>query len=176
MISDTESHESARKRPRRRFTIHDLEQVAELAAKRFTDTMACQVHGFNYDSFRNYLTKARNQSRFNDILTRTRANQLKAHIENIEDAALAKGVFTKPEWRASESLIKLKFPELYPQANQSAAPQVTIQIGLIHEQLKRVIGFDDIKEAALIEQPRIKMPVRNTKPSNGTTEIGAAIG
>ena len=167
MISDTEPSIPDTKRRQRRFIQDDLDRICELLTKRHSEAQACELIGIKPDSFYSWKARKRNSSVFASTFTRARAIQLNNHVENIEDAALANGIFTKPDWRASESLIKLKFPELYPQPGLAPAPQVTVQIGIIHEQLKRVIGFNNVSEATLIDdkiqsvaQATIKMPVR----------------
>ncbi len=120
---DVESSVSKQKRPYRRFKLQDLEDVAALAAKRLTDTQACQHLGINYFSFKTWVSKNRHEAKFADILSRTRAAQLVDAIENIEDAAKGKGVHQKADWRASKALLDFKFPELINGRNHADASE-----------------------------------------------------
>ena len=148
------------KRRYRRFNLRDVEDIAVLAAKRLTDTMACEILGINYDSFRVWKCKNKNDTLLTSAFNRARANQLKSHIENIEDAAIGAGVHSKrPDWRASDALIKLKFPELAPQI--LTIPSPTLNLSTMTDALKK--AYIDVEEVKLIaDKPTIKVPTRKT--------------
>ncbi len=161
---DTEPAISAPKR-RRKLTIQDVQAIAEcVATMKLTESEACLHLDIPPHQWQCWKSRGKHSANFETIITRTRANNIAGLISKIREAGndyeieLPNGkVITKRgDWRALDSILTKVEPRFSPQV-QSAAPQVTIQIGLIHEQLKRVIGFDGVKQ---IESPKLKMPIR----------------
>ena len=172
MSLETETGKAKSRRPKciKRFTSADIEAVTALMAKRHTEIGACALLGLNHKSWANWKSKAKRIAEFNDAFTRARAVQLNAHIENIEDASLGEGIHAKPDWRASDALIKLKFPELAPQTGQLAPQTNNLTVIAMHDTLKRLFQpqgeFNPPKaiecEAKPINELKsgIKMPTR----------------
>lgn len=64
-----------------------------------------------------------------NALARAQSVQFGAHIKNIKDFETGEGGVRR-DWRASEALLKMKFPQLFqqqPQAVSSSAPTISIQ-------------------------------------------------
>lgn len=140
------------RKPRSRaFAQPDLDAICQLLAKRQTEAGACSILGISYDSFKNWKCRAKAAGKIDYFLTRARSTQLNAHVENIEAAALGQGIHPKPDWRASESLIKLKFPELAPQPGQVTV-QPVINIAIMNEAAKRIYDAPNALETILIPE------------------------
>ena len=88
--------------------------------------------GIKYDTWLKWKQRAKNSSRFVHLLERTRETQIKAHIENIEAAAVGDGPHARADWRASDALLKLKAPDRFSDRHQEgqAITQVAISIDM----------------------------------------------
>ena len=162
VIMSTESQQAGGKRRYRRFTMQDLQDVARLAVHRHTDKAACELLGLQYDSFRKWRSKNRNEARFEDSIMRARAIQLQGHLENIADAAVGAGVHKKADWRASKALIEIKFPELAPQAGV-VTREPTVNVLVMSDTLKRIYDVEPVAPKLLSAvKPPIKLPTRRT--------------
>lgn len=173
MISDIESHESKPKR-RRKLTIQDAEAIIKLIIKqKCTESDAAITLGIEPNHWFSWKNKSNRAGKFASLLTRMREVKLSGFIDRIESAGddyeimlpNGKVINKKGDWRALAWLAD-KEPRFAPATN-GRAPVVTVQIGVIHEQLKRVIGFDrtidiieDKPNVALATTGGIKMPKR----------------
>ena len=145
-----------KKKPYRRFRPLDCEAIARLVAQRHTEQSACELLDIKLDTFQKWRKKGGNESFYIRTFTRARANILNSHLENIEDASKGKGVHAKADWRASKALIDHSFPELLPQQNTGQVTNNTLNIAIMHDALKRVIGIVEPQMplgATLIEKP-----------------------
>ena len=168
MISDVNEPGIAPKQ-RRRLTSQDMNDIAKLVATRkCTETEACLMLDIPIRQWNCWKSRAKQSAKFESIIARIRGNYMAGLVDSIERAGDDKEIqctcqrqvpiIKSGDWRA-KAWIAEKIDTRFAPQQINQAPQVTVQIGIIHEQLKRVIGFNDIKE---IEQPKIKMPVRRT--------------
>jgi len=134
--------ESKPKQIKRRITLGDIEAMVELMAKRITETGACHILGIKPQVWFNFKCRGNNAVKLDDILSRARETQIKAHLENIEDAEHGKNGH-RPDWRASLALLQVKAPERYsinkPDPAQTNNTLVLVQAGG-EEGLKRIIA------------------------------------
>ena len=162
MIMDIEPINSATLPPYRRakITFQDAEHIAkEVSELHLTESEAALRIGIQPVQWFRWKEKKGNNPKYGIMLTRMKANAIAQCTSRISKSA--EGIDCKqPDWRAAAWRVERLAPERFANQAQSTAPQVTVQIGIIHEQLKRVIGFDN----NLIEQPKIKMPIRK-KPA-----------
>ena len=166
MISDIESSIVTPSR-RRKLTIQDIEAIAAcVATMKLTETEACLHLGIKPKQWVSWKSKHRHGVTFDAIITRTRANSIAGLVGKIQRAGddqeiiLPNGkiINKRGDWHAPAWLLEKTAPQFKPDNGQAPAPQVTVQIGIIHDQLKRVIGFDDIK--LIDNEHKIKMPMR----------------
>jgi hypothetical protein len=161
MIMDCETGQTPLNR-RRKLTIQDAEAIAKLIVKqKCTETdaaIALQIPVHQWFSWKN---KGKRSGNFATLLTRIRETKLSGLIDRIEAAGNdrdmmlpnGKSIIKAGDWRALAWLAD-KEARFAPQ--QVGAPaNVTIQIGVVHDQLKRI--FSD--EPKLLKSG-IKMPVR----------------
>ena len=167
MISDMNDAISTPKR-RRKLTIQDLEAIADcVATMKLTETEACLHLDIPVQQWQCWKSRAKHSVKFESLITRTRANHIAGLVGKIKNAGddfeitlpNGKTVARRGDWRANAFILEKTAPQFAP-VQQSAVPQVTVQIGIIHEQLKRVIGFEDIK--TIDAKPSVKMPIRRT--------------
>jgi|ERR1035437_326702 hypothetical protein len=168
MISDTETA-IATPKIRRRLTIQDVEAIANLVATmKMTESQACLHLAIKPHQWIVWKNRAKRSALFETIIERTRANSIAGLVGKIQRAGddqeiiLPNGkiINKRGDWRAPAWLLEKTAPQFKPDNGQAPAPAITVQIGIIHEQLKRVIGFTDVKE---IESSKLKMPIRNTR-------------
>ncbi|MDE2097587.1 MAG: hypothetical protein KGL39_10100 [Patescibacteria group bacterium] len=108
---------------RRKITIEDVEAIAEMMAKRITETGACLILGIKPESWFHFKQRAKNENKFAQLLTRAREAQLNSHLENIES-------FQVKDWRASHALLQLKAPDRFcQQQSPQSVNQTVINIG-----------------------------------------------
>jgi hypothetical protein len=183
MISESQPPATHPKR-RRKLTIQDADAIAKLIVKqKCTETDAAITLGINVGQWFSWKSKAKRAEQFASTLTRIREVKLSGFIDRIESAGddyeiqlpNGKVINKKGDWRA---LAWLADKEKRFQPESSATPAtVSIQIGLVHDQLKRVIGFANESLQPLLPAPvdnvadddngqlksnlnKIKMPVR----------------
>lgn len=185
MISDTEAHISA---PRaRRLVLSDIKAIAKLVATRkMTEKDACITLGIKQSQWAVWKTRNNRSEMFENIIARVRGNQTDHLVSIIERAGddqeitlpNGKVINKRGDWRAPAWLLEKTAPQFAP-TQQSAPATVSIQIGLVHDQLKRVIGFTNPSATALlpgasdivadaISEPlksnlsKVKMPIRKS--------------
>lgn len=118
-----------RARRRRAFDEFSLTEYAELASQRLTDPEICAEMGWKFDSFKRWKSIAKNSPRLNHYLVRARAVKLKAHLANIEAAAVGEGPHKRADWRASAHIMQVVDPARY--STQQQPSQVTNQTAII---------------------------------------------
>ena len=146
-----------RKGRRRKLTIQDAEAIVKLIVKqKCTESDAAITLGIEPNHWFSWKNKANRAGKFSSLLTRTREVKLSGFIDRIESAGddyeirlpNGKVINKKGDWRA---LAWLADKEKRFQPESSALPAtVSIQIGLVHDQLKRVIGFANPSATALL--------------------------
>lgn len=156
----------------RKLTKQDAINIARLVATRkLTEIEACLSLDINPKQWSLWKNRHKNLISFDLIIARIKADHLSGLLDKIEKAGddyeielpNGKVINKRGDWRAL-AWIADKDQRFAPAANGQAA-QVTIQIGIIHEQLKRVIGFNNepIIEAKMISdsnEKRVKIPIR----------------
>ncbi len=168
MISDMNQVIITPKR-RRKLTIQDVQAIAEcVATLKLTETEACLHLDIPVKQWQCWKNRAKHSANFESIITRTRASNIAGLVNKIKEAGEDyeiqlpndKVVTKRGDWRANAFVLERVEPRFQQNTNQPAPASITLQIGIIHDQLKKVIGFDDIK---LIEdKPKFKMPVRRS--------------
>ena len=171
MISDTEQAINPISK-RRRITQFDIDEMARLVATRkCTEKEAALMLDIKPHQWDCWKSRNKHSARFESIITRIRGAYLTTLVDRIDKAGddkeititdsrgNEKTITRNGDWRA-KAWIAEKIDTRFQNQPASAAPQVTVQIGIIHEQLKRVIGFDDAKVIDVQPERKIKMPVR----------------
>lgn len=178
MISDIESTISRPSRARK-LTRRDMDDIAKLVSTRkCTEKEACLMLNIKYSQWEVWKCRAKRSAIFESRIARIRGNYLSGLVDSIDRAGDDKDItitdskgnqktITKTgDWRA-KAWIAEKIDTRFQNQVISQAPTVTVQIGVIHEQLKRVIGFDrtidtieDKPNVALATSSGIKMPKR----------------
>ena len=168
MISDVEQVKSKPKRARR-LTIHDAEAIARLVATRkLTESEACLTIGIKPHQWIVWRSRKKNTPLFDTIITRTRADSINGLIDRIERAGddyeitlpNGKVINKRGDWRALAWITEKIEPRFADAPAQPNPPAIAIQVNLIHEQLKKVIGVSN-PEPKLIEEHKLKLPQRN---------------
>ena len=154
----TSKEPKQRKGKRRKLTIQDLEAIADcVATMKLTETEACLHLDIPVQQWQCWKSRAKHSARFESIITRTRANSIAGLVSKIQRAGddqeitlpNGKVINKRGDWRAPAWLLEKTAPQFAPA--QSAPPAtVSIQIGLVHDQLKRVIGFANESGTALL--------------------------
>ena len=124
------------KEPRsRRITASDVRSMGDLLAKRITESGACQILGIKYDTWRKFKVKGKNAARFANVLEHAREKKIKAHIENIEDAAVGAGPHARADFRASLAILELTDRQRFGRGDeqQTAQQSATITIDRMKE-------------------------------------------
>ena len=165
----------------RRITWPDAVAICELVAKRMTESEAALALGYSPRRWFVFKDRAKMRPKIDELLTRTRAAQLKSHLENIEDAQTGKNGH-RPDWRASAHLLSVKAPDRYAQAQAQAGNVTTNQIVIAaggEEQLRKLIavyvGQKEInagtcQETSLLADA-VKSQDNSTKPADSSKAI-----
>ena len=126
--------EQQEKRRARRIVWQDAVAIADMVAKRMTEAEACETLDINPRHWYRYKERAGKRPKIDALLTRMRARQIKAHIENMEDAEHGRNGH-RIDWRPSLELLRIKAPERFGQ-QQPAGLQVTVSVD--DAKLKRI--------------------------------------
>ena len=165
MISYQNSQIATTKR-RRKLTIQDVEAIARLVATRkMSESEAAIMLDIKPHQWVCWKSRHKHAATFETIITRTRANMIDGLVSKIEQAGddqeiilpNGKVINKRGDWRAPAWLLEKTAPQFRPDNGTPAPPQVTVQIGIIHEQLKQVIGCEEPAPK------QIAMPTRNNK-------------
>lgn len=89
---------------RARLTVEDAENIAQIVAKRVTETGACAILGIKFATWAQW--KMRNANKFDELLARIKEQQIYGHMQAIEAAQVK-------DWRASDRLLQIKAPERF---------------------------------------------------------------
>ena len=136
----------------------DIQAIADLVSTcKMTEREACITLDFKPMQWASWKSKHKRSAIFDNILERTRGNQTKELVSRINSAGTDKEInlpngktITKVgDWRANAFILEKTAPQFAP-AQTSAPATVSIQIGLVHDQLKRVIGFSNPSTIALL--------------------------
>ncbi len=124
MAQDTVAHQKtapeAIQRRRKRLTDQDIQSMADLNAKRLNDVQACELLDINYETWRSWKTRAKNQPRFARILSRIKGTKIRNCMDAIEKAG-------ERDWRATREYLSLIDPAEFNDRQQAmVAPQVNV--------------------------------------------------
>lgn len=125
-------------RRNRQFVPSDIDNVATLLAQMFNEKEACAQLGLNYKSYANWKSRNKASEKIDEALIRAKAAQKGAHLKNIRDFETGKGGVRR-DWRASECLLKIKFPEMFPQAGHASPQQTNVQVNVLVDTFKRLL-------------------------------------
>ena len=126
----TISPQNSAKRRARCITWQDAEAIASQVAKRLTETEACLNLNIPVKLWFQFKDRNGNRPKVEELLTRMRAGQIKAHLENIELAETGSGPHARADWRASHALLAMKSPERF--GTQAGGQQPTAQVDTAH--------------------------------------------
>ena len=132
----------ARPRAGRRIDATTIAAIARLCAKQLTESESCHRLGIKPQQWFAWKSRHKRSERFAELLEAYRADRIEHLIERIEKSA--DGVDVKfPDFRAALALLKFQDQKRFGDSPAVAInPMPVIQISIIHEQLKKVIGFD----------------------------------
>ena len=132
----------ARPRAGRRIDATTIAAIARLCAKQLTESESCHRLGIKPQQWFAWKSRHKRSEKFAELLEAYRADRIEHLIERIEKSA--DGVDVKfPDFRAALALLKFQDQKRFGDSPAVAMnPLPTIQISIIHEQLKKVIGFD----------------------------------
>ena len=167
MIADLiqSSQETPPKARKRRISPQDIEAICSMVAKRMTESEACRTIGIEPRVYFRYKENVRHKREIDSLLERTRAVQIKAHVENIEDAEHGRNGH-RPDWRASHALLAIKAPERFAQQQQPGSVTTNSAIVVVaggEDQLRKLIAtFTD--QARLVSGQGMKQLPSTDQP------------
>lgn len=131
-----------------------MDAMAKLIAERLTETESCETLGINYESWRTWKCKAKNEPRFSNVLNRLKAAKIAACMKGIEKAGVK-------DWRALRERLSLLDRERFSDRVQAPVNTAQIdayaQLGLDvakllgqayaqHQQAKAVVDVQEVKQ------------------------------
>ena len=136
----------------KRFTSEDIEEIAQLNAKRLSDAEACELLGIKYMSFAKWKSKERNNCKLKEAISRARAIKLEACIKAIDEAGDAATVTIngkeyekRGDWRAKAWIAEqVLAPERFGQRHEAQSGQ------------QPSIPLEDIAKALQIAMSRVQ--------------------
>jgi len=121
MVLDAKAPTAASQTRRKRLSDQDIEAMAELNAKRLNDVEACELLDINYETWRSWKTRAKNQPRFARILARIKGVKIKNCMDSIEAAG-------QRDWRATREYLSLTDPERFNDRATTQPQQINVQV------------------------------------------------
>lgn len=123
-----------------------IAQMASAVATMLTETEAARLCGIEPRHWFEWKSRAGRDGKFAALLEEFRANKIAGLLERVQKSA--DGVDVKfPDFRAALALLKFQDQKRFGDSPAvETNPTPVIQISIIHEQLKKVIGFADVKE------------------------------
>lgn len=115
MVLDIKQPKTPHRTTRKRLTEQDIMAMAELNAKRLNDVQACELLDINYETWRSWKTRAKNEPRYARILSRIKGVKIKNCMDSIEKAG-------ERDWRATREYLSLIEPNEFNDKQQSVAP------------------------------------------------------
>jgi hypothetical protein len=109
------------KRRRLRIGPAEINGMAELLARRLTETEAAGVLGIAPRSWFRWKQRQRNSGRFDALRETLTGRRIAAHLKNIEDGAVGAGVHKRADWRASKAVLEMADPHRF--AGREPAPE-----------------------------------------------------
>lgn len=141
---------TTRAKPRRKIDAAVIAQMAKAVATMLTESESARRCSIEPRHWFEWKSRAGRAGKFDALLEEFRANKIAGLLERVQKSA--DGIDVKfPDFRAALALLKITDQKRF---GDSPAVQVNplplIQISIIHEQLKRVIGFDDVADVKLL--------------------------
>jgi len=166
-VSTTDQPLNQVKRRARRITWQDCEAIASQVAKRLTESEACHNLGIEPRVWFLFKNKAANLDKIQALLERMRGAQIKAHLENIEQAERGQGPHARADWRASAHLLAIKAPDRF--SDRVQASQQASQPMIAESTLRLVLDklFQQPKPPAIDCEQVKALPGPSTEPSTG---------
>lgn len=136
---------TTRAKPRRKIDAAVIAQMAQAVATMLTETEAARLCGIEPRHWFEWKSRAGRGERWSALLEEFRANKIAGLLERVQKSA--DGIDVKfPDFRAALALLKFQDQKRFGDSPVVAMnPTPMIQISIIHEQLKKVISFDDVK-------------------------------
>jgi hypothetical protein len=131
-----------RTKPRRKIDAAIIAQMAQAVATMLTESEAARLCGLEPRHWFEWKSRAGREGKFSALLEEFRANKIAGLLERVQKSA--DGVDVKfPDFRAALALLKFQDQKRFGDSPAVVMnPTPMIQISIIHEQLKKVIGFD----------------------------------
>ena len=107
---------------RRKITLQDIQEMANLVARRMTEKEAALLVGIEPRTWYQFRARHADSAEFEAALTRTRAEYVRANLREMERAAAGKGGI-RHDWRAADRLNQIVKPDVYGLQAQAQAPQ-----------------------------------------------------
>ena len=137
------SEQPTRAKPHRKIDAATIAGMAKLCAKMLNESEACRRLGIRPKAWFDWKSRANRTARFAEMLEAFRADRIESLIDRIEKSANGTGGVKYPDWRAALAILKFTDQKRFGDTPAVAInPMPVIQISIIHEQLKKVIGFD----------------------------------
>jgi len=123
-----------------------IAQMAQAVSTMLTESEAARLCGLEPRHWFEWKSRAGRAGKFGALLEEFRANKIAGLLERVQKSADGVGV-KFPDFRAALALLKFQDQKRFGDSPVVATNQTpVIQISIIHEQLKKVIGFADVKE------------------------------
>jgi hypothetical protein len=132
-----------------KFTESEIKELARLVSEcKMTESDAAICLGRRPEHWQTWKSRHKRSASFATLIAHTRGKMVDGLISKIKSAGEdqeivlpnGKVINKRGDWRAPAWLLEKTAPQFANQQQSAPAP-ITIQIGLIHDQLKRVIGF-----------------------------------
>ena len=108
---------------KKRISLADVETVAFLVeAHRLEYKQACLVSGIHYPSFRNWMTRAKNEATLSDTLARTKAQWIAGRLAVISNAETGRNGH-RADWRSAAWLLERTAKDKFGAQPIESAPQ-----------------------------------------------------
>jgi hypothetical protein len=153
---------------RKRITLADVKQIASLTeCQRLNYQEATALLGINYETWRSWKERAKNEPRLAHIIARVKAAYFKGRLMNIQDAETGKHGH-RPDWRASKALLEIAAPDRYgTQPPPFALPPPAVNIRQINLYLDKAYAALDAGQVAgqVVVAPEVALLPENTDPA-----------
>lgn len=161
---------------RRKIDAATVLEMAQLMAKRINETGAALMLGIKPDTWVQWKKRARNKSRFEDLLLRVREAKLSATLDSIDESGdelevvTPDGSYTKRgDWRAKAWMAeRVLAPDRFAdRRNDGSAQQPVISISLMTQTLERL--YKEAGQKAVVDTSQPIASIEITKElDNGT--------
>jgi hypothetical protein len=173
MIADAEQTSSVAKPKRHKINETDVKQMADLIAKRITETGACLMLGINPQTWFKWKIRARHAAKFENVLTHARETKLKACIEAIDESGDSKEInlpngktYTKNgDWRAKAWLAeRVLAPERLGDAQNQVTNQTVNIFGMASQDIAKLASKVFAKQLVNSANPELAQIASKPEP------------